>query len=1176
MAVTTGYGKIFGRGNTFSPLSSTYADVASVTQFVDYANTYGWVDFEPTAGNYDFSKLGTDLDYAFSQGHGKKVEISLPWASFNSKARLCPSHVGGAGVGYVEAQNGARIVRLWDSAIRTKYKNLLTALGTYIAGHAHGNLVSCWGGSETAASNFGGEGVSASTWQAALLDLHTHACSALAIPVRILAQWSLQSLEQYIRDCVAAGVEQIGGPDIDPFNGGLYTNMLLIASLADELGVAVHYNFEFSNYLPQTGTRSFTFPPDYVDSTWAGVTVSNTVGNAALNADFFIAVINYAVNVGHCKKISILPRSGSSTAGEPDLGFTDGWIPAVQDSRSTAIFPYGGSAPPPPPPPPSTSLFEIKATRKALPTSTGAFAMPHGCASAPKAVFLHSDTAEVEDTNTNGSSICFGAADGTRQWAVTLRANTGATSSNYCARRGMTDQSLAKLLSGSSNVDGEMAFSSFDATNVNFTCGNAWASAFLANMLAVAGDGASAYAPKVSLTTQNTAAAVTPGWTLGTGEVIVGLVVTTDFTWDDSGANGGAHSLGLFTYDGSTMKQMCRSSRTVDATYNTSLFGNLHSTRIGQIIATGGTETFAVEVSADATTVSFTPRNGNANADIGVFMIKLSSAEANLIVDNLPIAADLSGGLYSHNVAQATDFAIFLNTLLTATDSIASDATAGVFGLSLVAPNQSYTIQSTRQDNVATTNCRSRAAQKPVYLYEHSGSTKHYDATMSSVTSPADKITLAYGTIVPTTRTKAIIMAIARVASLQGSSTAVTVPATIDLSSYTDYVRFGIGSATGIERRADGGNQITYSYDTAAGLFTGGSTNYPQFSGTNSAPSGAFPASAARPYWTQAGDQFVLTFPAGSEEATASVWVNASGVDIDVTAEISDGSASDYTVSVDSADTTSGNINRRRIDVTYSASQNGETLTITLEIAASNAVGGNMSVQAAALVNNYIPVNDPPSYPFGYPYLIGFTETAPDVYSADFGVRLSEGGTVFNQARLATNTAAPEPQQVENGTDGDDDDTDIVDTDSSSIDQGELVTLTLEGLDAGTDYFADFAAKDNTTPSALYTSGTISIAFTTPDPDTGGGGGEGTFTGTTGILVDNDQKPLGTGQSVLISIYDSGDTNSPHTALPDQGPLPGTISNSRLTLTYGIAGDHWVRITDNAGNECWSGTVTFA
>lgn len=1173
MTVYQGHGKIFGRGNTPARVSNNYADISAVDEIVDLDNTFGAATLEPTAGNYDFSGLGTDLTYLNTQGGTKRIGVGIPWATFNSKQVLCPSHWGGLGVGYVEAANGARILRLWDSAIRTKYKALLTALGSYITGHTYGSLVSYWGGSETAANNFGGESVSAATWQAALLDVMTHAVTVLPCEVRCLAQWSLQSLETFVRDCYAAGVRQFGGPDIDPYSGSLYTNMLLYAALSDELGFDVHYNFEFANYLPTTPTRTFTFPADYVDPVWAGRTVSNTVGNADLDADFFLAIINYAVNVGHCSKISWLPRSGSSTTGQPDLGFTDGVIPAIEDAASTAIFPYGESdPPPPPPPPPSGSSFELKSAQTTLPTAgTPPVAHPvaHSLLETPKFAFFQGNKATANETNTASGSMGFGATDFTHEWAVSLRAN--ASNPTVTNTRGSTDGCIQISLAGSDNMDYKANDGTPDATNINLSISNLPASAFLLELFAGAGDGVRRFVGTANLSTEDSAVTITATdpTTAATFQPNVAVVVTINTTFNDTSAAHALWSFGLACVDNSPATvQKCYMFKNENGVSPSEPAAKIHTTRVGGIINTSDTEAFTVDLAFTSTGATVTAKGGNGTgAAVGVLLLQLPNADMDLVDVTFPT----STGDQNINVGGSLDFGVIVGSILDTVDAI-DTTNAGSFFISSFTPSVAVLTANTFEDAQTTADDRARTSLKPIYMYSHDGATELLKATYVSQSSP--NVTFNFATASGATY-KGFILRIYRATVLSGSEIAVTVPTVIDLSSYTDYVRL-LGAGLD-ERKANGGNQINVSYGTPAGVFTGGSSNYPAFSAVNSAPSGALAASAARPYWTQVGDQVIISFPASQETATAAVWVNASGVDVDVTAEISDGSSSDYTATLASATTLSGAIERSLIEVDYQSVTDGETLTITLEISAVNAVGGNMSVQVAVLTNDYVPPADitKPTLPFGFPSLVSMTETSPGsgLYDATFAIQSSEKGQYSIQARLASNTAEPQPQQVESGADGNDSAADIdAHFGPTDIDFLEEANPVLADLTEGTDYKIDVMLIDD---ALNYIDGTYTFQITTPE--SGSGGGEGTYTGTTGVMHNNTNTVIPDDTAVKFSIYANGDTNSPHTQLPDAGPFDAVVASGAVTgLTFTSSGTHWVRVTDANGAECWSGPVVFS
>ena len=1100
MAITVikGHSRLMARTRTTATVqgSSAYADIASVTEFNMIENTYWPADLNPSSGVFNNAGPVADLNYI--NGTSKYLAFQIPFKRTGFVDGVVPPWWGGVGVAYEDTTVGGAILRLWDSAIYTKWMDIWEQVYAALFATGHISKLAYVTTSESAAtlSPFPA-GFTTPIWDATLRqfasDMRTLFPNTVVIVPDVFSLVSESAFDAYSMS-IDVG---IGGADtVADVGDSRHAHHVLKSAHAGENAEApIKWNVESGNYV-----EAYDFPADYPDATYAGQSSANDPPQSTSDYQTPDMMLNYLINTSKADIVGWLRR---------DIATGYNWaavVAAVQayGASGTGEFPPNYSSPPPVEPPASATGVTFKPIQTTLPTAGSppvAHPVAHSLPAAAKLVFAHWNKATANETNTASGALGFGASDFTNQWAVALRANAAnPTSTNM---RGMTDKCLALMQSGSSSMDVEVDDGTPDATNINFSITDLPGSAYLAEMWAACGDGLQRCVATANLSTQDTAVPVTAtDPTSGlTFQPNAAIVFTLNTTFNDTAASHAQWSKGIACIDPSaTLRQKCFMFKDENAVSPSEPVSKLHTTRVGGIISTADAETFTVDIAFTSTGCTVTAKGGNGTGSaVGLVLMRIDPSYEQDLKD---ITFPTTTGDASFNVGGPVDFGVIVGTGLDTVDSI-DTTNAGNFFISSFTPVSAALSFNTYEDAQTTADNRARASLKPIYMYSQDGATEVLKATYVSQSDP--NVTFNFSTA-PATAYKGFIWRIAKAGSLSGSSTAVTVPSTIDLTAagYTDYVRLGTGGvATSIERKANGGGQIDISYDTPAGVFTGGSTNYPQLSATDAAPSGSLVASAARPYWTTLNDDVSITFPASQNSSTASVWVSASGVDVGVLAELSDGSAADYTTTLSSVDTTSGNIVRRRIDVAYQSVNPGETLTITLSLDAINAVGGNMSVQAAGIVNDYEPPVDNvrPTFPFGLPTLIDIVEDSPGAgtYTATVRVQLSEAGTVFGQARLATNTATPEPDQVEVGVDGNNSATDIDATAGpTDIDLFEEVILSYSGLAESTGYYLDTAARDL---AGLYVLATTIIQITTPSPSTGGGGGEGPYQVT--VLLDN-------------------------------------------------------------------------
>lgn len=1149
--VIPGHGLLCYR-NANTDLSTKYGTISSVEEFNQIAKIYYWAGLEPTQNNYDFSEIGDDLDYLYAQGGTKYLVIEIPWKRFGAPnpGGFLPAYINalGADIGYHVFTGGGGGVTacVYDGGtVYARWIALLTALGTYLDAHAHGDLVSHLFFSETALGS--PAQVSNSTNQSRMITLYEDAVDAFPNHlVKANLNYSISSMAGFLdalvtistnaSQPVAVGLTDINGNT----SAGYYGFATLMAEYADRL-VIIH------NAESPTFNNAQVVPADYPNPTYAGTTIQPTS-----YATFCLYLLDFAVNIAKAQGIMWLERTpwwSSSIIAAAEAYGPDG----------TDTFPVDQPGSPPPTEPPSSSSgWTIKNYQAAMPASGSppiASAVPHSLPATPKLVLFIAGPTTANESSAGAARFSIGATDFTNEWTAAIRGNNSVNPSQSTTRS-RNDACLAMFASGGTTWDVEVNDGTPDTTNVNLSYANIPASAFLLDMLSMCGDGLLRCVPSdaIALSTQDTAVPVTAidPTTSSTFQPNFAIVVTMPFDADDTAHNHAQMSIGIACVDNAAAtKQRCLIHTHENGITPTQQTLELLSAAVGGVLSTSDALSHSVELAFTSTGITLTAKGATgAGSYCQVLMGQLSGVDQDIVAMTFPVSGDLTAGQYTHNIGGPLDAGILVGSLAAAFDSIKTDASAGGWFVSTLTPVLSVCNSSTWRDNNATQNTANRSSLKLIHQYDHIGTTKQIEVTGYSL--DGTNLIADYGTVAAA-NSVGFLWRIARAAALDGSDTALdSLPVIYDLTGlgYTDYIRL-LGSVSLDERKATGGNRIQVSYDTPAGVFGAGAASYPQFSASDSSPSGSLPASAARPYWNQEGDEFTVTFPAGPETAVASIYINASGCDVSVNAAISDGSADDYDTTLESADTTTGNIVRKRVDISYSATQTGETLTVTCTLDTSNASGGNMTVQAVAIQDDYSPPTDVegPQFTLGFPRVVSMTETSPgsDAYDVVIGIKITEPGEAFCQARTNTNAFDPLPQQVEVGTDGADDDTDIVAV-SGNVD-AEFFTeamLTLAALPGGTTYKVDVAAKDAAV-SPNYIANTYFMTVTTPS--SGGGGGEGSYSVT--VQLDNGAGSVAANTNVEYIWVESDDFGNGQTI---SGTWTPAVSGSTGLLTVQRSG----------------------
>lgn len=1119
MAISFTSGHIGWTGqNTGTPFATYYGQIAAVDEFVALSKFFTWSSLEPTQNNYNFSAVGDALDYLAAQGGTKKLLISLSWRKFSgtTAAGFLPAYLGGEGIGYDLTSNGV-IARIYDkvigsSVVYNRWIALLTALASYLSAHANKSLVHAIGFEETAlglnnSPNGMPPGLNSTNWQQTVLDFDTEARSIFADNVVWQrANSSLNSVSGMVESLVALGDMAVGDTDMWPY-GGTHTQTVAMAARASEIRIMHVVSQAVLTY-------TATVPDDYPNPIYAGRTLSY----AANGQEYFDYLIDYAVRIGKCE--TLLWNMNGAAGTMTDI------IAAVQDAGpdGSNIFPpdiFGETEPPIVEPPQSVTGFTFKSAQGTLLTTGSALAVPHSLPAIPKLVLAFGNRAIANDSGAGVGNFFIGASDlgGTpAQWVVSGRANTSVNPSQS-GIGGKTDHTLWMINAGSTSVDGTATIAAPDDTSINFTVDDTFANANLFTVVAAAGEGISRYVGTKQLSTQDAAVTVDPTDPTSAAGFVpnAGIVVSIPTAFSGTVANDLRVSIGIFAVDAnSNLHQKSYSFVYRDGVTPSEAYAELFSTKVGGLLTAAGALSHSVEVALTGTGISLTARDGDGSGTYcGLLLMKLNGVDQDVVDITFPKTGEPTAGLYSHTIGGPMEFGLLVGALIESLDSISTNQNAGGLFISANTPVVSNLAEQTYRDNNATTTTNSRAAQRMVHLHDHIGTTEQLKAAFSSQT--AGDLTLNYATV-PATNKLGFLWRVSATGLLSIDSESAGAPVTIDLTPYTDYIRLGATAVTDVYRKATGGGQITVAGDAPQGRFGGNSTSYSAFTATDAAPVGAFAASPARVTWLIADDEIIIQAPAGVNSSEMSFWIAASGVDIDIAANVSDGSSSEQTLQLTSADTTTGNIDARKVTVSFAALQDGETITITATLSAINAANGNMSLSAVALTNNYVPPSDtqPPEWILGFPSAANITNSSFDV-----SVLLNEEGTVVGQVRKITNLYAPNTYaQIEAGTDGTDDDTDIVSATSVDVDFNAAGILSFSGLSEGTQYYVDLCAKD-----AIGNAQDVVLTLLVTTASAGGGGGEGAYSVT--IELDNGAGSLAVDTEVIYAWVESVDFDTP-------------------------------------------------
>ena len=179
--------------------------------------------------------------------------------------------------------------------------------------------------------------------------------------------------------------------------------------------------------------------------------------------------------------------------------------------------------------------------------------------------------------------------------------------------------------------------------------------------------------------------------------------------------------------------------------------------------------------------------------------------------------------------------------------------------------------------------------------------------------------------------------------SLSGSGNSVATGANLTTEGPSDWVHFGDGSVPGLNRKSGVTAQISsYTVVGTGGVSPYGNDPRP-LSWSDGTPTASSTNNTDGLYNSGVGNGFSITAPADTTSRTLTVHVGGWFSAGTLTAQLSDGSATNY---VDT--TASGTVGQydRNYTLTYNAASAGQTLTVTWVMASGS---GNVTLNGAAL-----------------------------------------------------------------------------------------------------------------------------------------------------------------------------------------------------------------------------------
>lgn len=228
----------------------------------------------------------------------------------------------------------------------------------------------------------------------------------------------------------------------------------------------------------------------------------------------------------------------------------------------------------------------------------------------------------------NHAVICYGATDGTNEWACAASfEHAQLTTDGYTDC--VSDECILILDPTNGTVDGEANISSFSADTVTINWGNAPASAYKVICWAIAGSDVEAEAGNATQTGGIGATTGSPSHSLSNAPS--GVIVAAGgsaITWGSGPTSAARLAVGFGSYDGSTIRQASQAFQYEDA--QTTGYTNLRVDSTYINAAPGAAQPWLDLTGVSSSALTFTKRNNAANLTFGWLAIGGCLAEAGL------------------------------------------------------------------------------------------------------------------------------------------------------------------------------------------------------------------------------------------------------------------------------------------------------------------------------------------------------------------------------------------------------------------------------------------------------------------------------------------------------------------------------------------------------------------
>lgn len=366
---------------------------------------------------------------------------------------------------------------------------------------------------------------------------------------------------------------------------------------------------------------------------------------------------------------------------------------------------------------------KIAVTRVACNTSTGnqVITATDLGGLTPKAAYFIVTQAITDGTVAAHAVLGIGAATATdERWSMSWGAEDAVATTNSF-RRATTDECVLKVLTASAGVDGEADFVSFGVNSVTINWGNAPASAFLLTVILFAGADLTANAGSFTMhATQNNTVDVT-----GVGfEADVLLTGGHAYTFADTTANTifGTYGVVLNKATDEQYSIGCTSLNNQAASALEAVVSSNYGIAwvySGAIVLAGEFGTF------DSDGFSCTTRFNNASDSEAIGYLALSFGGKAQFWGGIIDTPTSTGSQSQTGPSFKPQFVMCGMTQLTSQDSIATDATAGAYGISSFISTAEYSNALADEDNQATTDTQSLSDDTAVNFPLDSGAAGH-------------------------------------------------------------------------------------------------------------------------------------------------------------------------------------------------------------------------------------------------------------------------------------------------------------------------------------------------------------------------------------------------------------------------------------------------------------------